>query len=154
MTKTLDSHCTSLSGPGFAVIDDYANLREGRWATREEAREHGLLGMYLLTGLAVVEVPEVPEPLTEPAARVLGVLYERSLSPTLDPEIVHGIEEKALLTNDLRALGTLTADAAAKARVQACLDVRATMRGLDPEAIYFCGGIPLLVKDLKALLAA
>lgn len=154
MTTTLDSHRISLTGPGFAVIDDYANLREGHWATREEAREHGLLGMYALTGLAVVEVPDVPEPLAGPAARVLGVLYERSLSPSLDPEIVHGIEETALLTDDLRALGALTADAASKARVQACLDVRATMRGLDPEAIYFCGGIPLLVKDLKALLAA
>lgn len=47
---------TALEGPGFAVKDYDGEVRPGRWATEEDAIEHGLAGMYLLSGAEVVEV--------------------------------------------------------------------------------------------------
>lgn len=43
-------------GPGWAVTDYEGNPLPGRWATQADAHTEGLLGVYLLSGVDVVEV--------------------------------------------------------------------------------------------------
>jgi hypothetical protein len=45
-------------GPGWAVTDYEGNPLFGRWPSKQEAHEQGLCGVYLLSGVDVVEVPE------------------------------------------------------------------------------------------------
>lgn len=40
-------------GPGWAVTDWEGDPLPGRWATEKEADEHGLYGVYLLSGYSV-----------------------------------------------------------------------------------------------------
>lgn len=47
------------TGPGFAVDDGNGNTLPGRWATYDDAYEQGFLGVYLLSGVHVVEWVDV-----------------------------------------------------------------------------------------------
>lgn len=46
----------SEKGPGWAVTDWGGHPLPGRWPTKERAMEQGLLGVYLLSGVDVVEI--------------------------------------------------------------------------------------------------
>lgn len=45
----------ALDGPGWAVTDGH-DVLPGRWKTSKEALKEGYLGVYLLSGVDVVEV--------------------------------------------------------------------------------------------------
>jgi hypothetical protein len=46
-------------GPGFAITDAHGDPLPGRWPTYEEAREQGYLGVYMLSGVDIVELVDV-----------------------------------------------------------------------------------------------
>lgn len=48
------------TGPGWAVADSNGDPLPGRWADEATARKQGLLGVYLLSGIDVLEIPERP----------------------------------------------------------------------------------------------
>lgn len=48
----------SVEGPGWAVTDHEGEPLPGRWKTEAEARTHGLLGVYLLSGVDVKRVKQ------------------------------------------------------------------------------------------------
>lgn len=50
----------SEDGPGWAVTGNDGEPLPGRWADEDTAREQGLLGVYLLSGIDTVHVPERP----------------------------------------------------------------------------------------------
>lgn len=50
-------------GP-YGVVDHSGRLLPGRWATEDDAIEHGLCGLYLLSGGDVVEVIDLIAPST------------------------------------------------------------------------------------------
>lgn len=56
MQTTLRRGMTTEAGPGWAVTDEDGTVKPGRWATEGEARDNGLAGIYLLSGVDVVEV--------------------------------------------------------------------------------------------------
>lgn len=47
-------------GPGWTVVGNDGEPLPGRWADEDAAREQGLLGVYLLSGIDVLYVPEQP----------------------------------------------------------------------------------------------
>lgn len=55
---TLRRKMIAEDGPGWAVTDYDGNPLPGRWASEEDAREHGLLGVYLLSGLDLLKVED------------------------------------------------------------------------------------------------
>lgn len=67
-------------GNGWAVEDYDGEPLFGRWATEEEAREQGLLGVYLLSGSEVVHVGPKPGDL----CRLLGDGLVEHVAPCRD----------------------------------------------------------------------
>lgn len=45
------------SGPGWAVVDADGKVLPGRWGSKEDAQNEGNLGVYLISGIGVVETP-------------------------------------------------------------------------------------------------
>lgn len=43
-------------GPGFAVTNANGNPMPGRWPTYQLAYDEGFLGVYLLSGVSIVEL--------------------------------------------------------------------------------------------------
>lgn len=60
MTFKLRRGMVRETGPGWAVIGHDGEPLPGRWADEATAREQGFLGVYLLSGIDVVEIPERP----------------------------------------------------------------------------------------------
>lgn len=48
----------SADGPGWAVTNYEGKPLPGRWATREDAQTEGNLGVYLFSGIDVIEMPD------------------------------------------------------------------------------------------------
>lgn len=55
---SLPRGAVTVTGPGWAVTNYDGTLKPGRWDTEEDAIEHGLCGVYLLSGADVVHVSE------------------------------------------------------------------------------------------------
>lgn len=53
---TYNKNEISQSGPGWAVLDYDGNVKPGRWSSKADAEEFGLLGRYLLSGFEVAKV--------------------------------------------------------------------------------------------------
>lgn len=53
---SLGRRTISVDGPGWAVVGYDDEVLPGRWATQDDAREHGLCGKYLLSGVLIRKV--------------------------------------------------------------------------------------------------
>lgn len=60
MTFRLRRGMVAEDGPGWAVIGADGEPLPGRWADRETAHEQGLLGVYLLSGVDLIEITAKP----------------------------------------------------------------------------------------------
>lgn len=92
MSADLPRKAISLTGAGWAVLDDDLNVRPGRWATFEDAEDYGLSGKYLLLGNWVVEVNSLDGIVTEDVTYPLRKTIE---SEILDKIIRQFEEEEA-----------------------------------------------------------
>lgn len=72
MTFRLRRGMISEDGPGWAVTTVNSVPLPGRWADAATAHKEGLLGVYLLSGIDVVYVPERPVLTGERAYRYKG----------------------------------------------------------------------------------
>jgi hypothetical protein len=65
-------------GPGWAVTGYDGEPLPGRWPDEATARREGLLGVYLLSGADVVEIPERPVETGDGAWRYKGWTFHRT----------------------------------------------------------------------------
>lgn len=70
-------------GPGWAVTDYDGNPLPGRWATKSDAWENGLVGVYLLSGADVIEIKA--ETVTE-----TFTIEDRQITVEAQPSLVPG----------------------------------------------------------------
>lgn len=59
----------STDGSGWAVLDEDLQIKPGRWENEEEARDLGLLGYYLLSGVHVAFINEDGKIEPDPVSR-------------------------------------------------------------------------------------
>lgn len=64
MSMRLRRGMISETGPGWAVTSDGGIVLPGRWPDRESCWQQGFLGVYLMSGLDVVEVGSDDRPVT------------------------------------------------------------------------------------------